>query len=70
MRARPAALYRSRRLCNLPWQVDEVHVDPRVREQEFGNFLDLESYKLDNAWAELVGRFYYRRDNGESSADV
>lgn len=51
-------------------KVDEVHVDPRVREQEFGNFLDLESYKLDNAWAELVGRFYYRRDNGESSADV
>ena len=50
--------------------IREVHVDSRVREQEFGNLQDEERFREDQELAELVGRFYYRRPNGESSADV
>eukprot|EP01062_Namystynia_karyoxenos_P073613 TRINITY_DN70414_c0_g1_i1.p1 TRINITY_DN70414_c0_g1~~TRINITY_DN70414_c0_g1_i1.p1 ORF type:complete len:427 (+),score=124.63 TRINITY_DN70414_c0_g1_i1:106-1281(+) len=52
-------------------QVVCVHTDPRVREQEFGNFQrDQEELRLAGKEAESFGRFYYRRPNGESSADV
>ena len=47
-----------------------VHVDPRVREQEFGNFQVREDMQLHKATASAVGRFWYRRPTGESSADV
>ena len=50
--------------------VREVHVDSRVREQEFGNLQNLQEMEEDRALAAKVGRFYYRRNNGESSADV
>jgi len=45
-----------------------VYIDPRVREQEFGNFQ--EDMKRHSADAAEVGRFYYRRPTGESGADV
>lgn len=47
-----------------------VHHDPRIREQEFGNFQSLGLTALVRAEEERVGRFYYRRPHGESSADV
>ena len=47
-----------------------VHVDPRVREQEFGNFQAREDMQLHRETASEVGRFWYRRPTGESSADV
>ena len=50
--------------------VREVHVDPRVREQEFGNLQTQEDLQTAREEAQKVGRFYYRRPNGESSADV
>ena len=50
--------------------VREVHVDPRVREQEFGNLQSQEDLQTAREEAQKVGRFYYRRPNGESSADV
>ena len=46
-----------------------VHVDPRVREQEFGNFQAREDMQLHRQAASEVGRFFYRRPTGESSAD-
>ena len=47
-----------------------VHVDPRVREQEFGNFQVAEDMPRHKQTANEVGRFYYRRPTGESGADV
>lgn len=41
-----------------------------LREQEFGNLQDLDYIRQHSLKAEMVGRFYYRRPNGESSADV
>lgn len=47
-----------------------VHVDPRVREQEFGNFQKADEMGTHAQTAREVGRFYYRRPTGESGADV
>ena len=51
-------------------RVRRVHVDPRVREQEFGNFQVAEDMPRHKQTAAEVGRFYYRRPTGESGADV
>ncbi|CAJ1355949.1 unnamed protein product [Effrenium voratum] len=50
--------------------VSKVHVDPQIREQEFGNFQDPGLTQKVRAEEGRVGRFYYRRPNAESSADV
>ena len=47
-----------------------VHHDPRIREQEFGNFQNPGLTATVRAEESKVGRFYYRRPNAESSADV
>jgi len=47
-----------------------VHVDPRVREQEFGNFQVAGDMARHAQTATEVGRFWYRRPTGESGADV
>ena len=47
-----------------------VHVDPRVREQEFGNFQKADEMQTHAGMSREVGRFYYRRPTGESGADV
>ncbi|XP_062030006.1 uncharacterized protein LOC133745857 [Rosa rugosa] len=44
--------------------------EPRLREQDFGNFQDREKMRLDKAMRMLYGRFFYRFPNGESAADV
>eukprot|EP00656_Telonema_subtile_P044402 TRINITY_DN50664_c0_g1_i1.p1 TRINITY_DN50664_c0_g1~~TRINITY_DN50664_c0_g1_i1.p1 ORF type:complete len:471 (+),score=93.67 TRINITY_DN50664_c0_g1_i1:129-1541(+) len=51
-------------------QVGVVHHDPRIREQEFGNFQNPGLTATVRAEEAKVGRFYYRRPNAESSADV
>eukprot|EP01063_Lacrimia_lanifica_P042001 TRINITY_DN9947_c0_g1_i1.p1 TRINITY_DN9947_c0_g1~~TRINITY_DN9947_c0_g1_i1.p1 ORF type:complete len:616 (+),score=161.68 TRINITY_DN9947_c0_g1_i1:82-1929(+) len=51
-------------------QVDVIHHDPRLREQEFGNFQSIGLSAAVKAEMKAVGRFYYRRPNAESSADV
>jgi len=51
-------------------RVRTVHLDTRVREQEFGNLQDAEQIAKDREGQSVVGRFFYRRPNGESSADV
>lgn len=50
--------------------VQRVHVDPQIREQEFGNFQDPGLTQKVRVEEVRVGRFYYRRPNAESSADV
>jgi broad specificity phosphatase PhoE len=49
-----------------------THIDPRLREQEFGNFRNTDPNVVDKMFEERrkVGKFYYRFLNGESGADV
>ncbi|VVA31648.1 PREDICTED: phosphoglycerate mutase [Prunus dulcis] len=44
--------------------------EPRLREQDFGNFQDREKMRVEKAIRMLYGRFFYRFPNGESAADV
>ncbi|XP_016446210.1 phosphoglycerate mutase-like protein AT74 isoform X2 [Nicotiana tabacum] len=47
-----------------------VREEPRLREQDFGNFQDKEQMKIEKAVRARYGRFFYRFPNGESAADV
>ncbi|XP_076895232.1 phosphoglycerate mutase-like protein AT74 [Bidens hawaiensis] len=47
-----------------------VREEPRLREQDFGNFQDREQMKIQKAVRVEYGRFFYRFPNGESAADV
>ncbi|KAG6634031.1 hypothetical protein CIPAW_12G090500 [Carya illinoinensis] len=44
--------------------------EPRLREQDFGNFQDREKMRIEKSIRMLYGRFFYRFPNGESAADV
>uniref|UniRef100_A0A2P2JJW0 Phosphoglycerate mutase-like protein AT74H n=1 Tax=Rhizophora mucronata TaxID=61149 RepID=A0A2P2JJW0_RHIMU len=44
--------------------------EPRLREQDFGNFQDREKMRVEKAIRMLYGRFFYRFPDGESAADV
>ncbi|XP_040368114.1 phosphoglycerate mutase-like protein AT74H isoform X4 [Rosa chinensis] len=44
--------------------------EPRLREQDFGNFQDREKMRVEKAIRMRYGRFFYRFPNGESAADV
>ena len=47
------------------------HEDPRIREQDFGNFQDLEATARQKEERKQFGSFYYRfPQGGESGADV
>ncbi|KAK9454405.1 histidine phosphatase superfamily [Dipodascopsis uninucleata] len=48
-----------------------VYEEPRLREQDFGNF-QFEEDEMAKIWKEraLYGHFFYRIPNGESAADV
>jgi broad specificity phosphatase PhoE len=47
-----------------------IREDPLLREQEFGNFQDVELIRRSKAERRRYGRFWYRFANGESGADV
>jgi len=49
--------------------VVHTHIEPRVREQEFGNLQGVE-FKSFREEQQRVGRFFYRFPTGESGADV
>jgi len=53
-----------------PGQVAWVRQDPRLREQEWGNFQRTRESGMILEERERVGRFYYRFPTGESGADV
>lgn len=44
--------------------------EPRLREQDFGNFQDYDKIQYQKAERPQFGRFFYRFNNGESGADV
>jgi broad specificity phosphatase PhoE len=46
------------------------HEDPRIREQDFGNFQNIEDMKRAKRERHKFGVFYYRFPNGESASDV
>jgi broad specificity phosphatase PhoE len=47
-----------------------LHEEPRIREQDFGNFQNLEEQKKMHEERKRYGRFNYRFPHGESGADV
>ncbi|KAI7347938.1 hypothetical protein D0864_00824 [Hortaea werneckii] len=51
--------------------VKAVYEEPRIREQDFGNFQPC-SAEMERMWAERAdyGHFFYRIPNGESAADA
>ena len=53
-------------------QVSYSHIEPLIREQEFGNIQDDEWLKGGKVGAQRqsVGRFFYRYPTGESGSDV
>lgn len=53
----------------IPHQVVRMNIDPRIREQEFGN-IQGDDFKAFREEQQKVGRFYYRFPTGESGADV
>jgi broad specificity phosphatase PhoE len=44
--------------------------EPRIREQEIGNYQQTSEFKKSNKEREVVGKFYFRYFCGESGADV
>jgi len=46
------------------------HEDPRIREQDFGNYQDPERIKAAKRDRHRFGIFYYRFPHGESASDV
>ncbi|KAK2750959.1 hypothetical protein FQN57_000034 [Myotisia sp. PD_48] len=54
-----------------PRQTIKVYEEPRLREQDFGNFQPC-SAEMERMWEERAdyGHFFYRIPNGESAADA
>jgi len=46
------------------------HEDPRIREQDFGNYQDADAIKRAKKDRHRFGAFYYRFPHGESASDV
>lgn len=44
--------------------------DPRIREQDFGNYQDRDTINIAKKERHKFGAFYYRFPNGESASDV
>lgn len=70
---------RARQTCNniiegikdLPGVEYNIHEEPRMREQDFGNFQSTPE-EMESIWEERAhyGHFFYRIPHGESAADV
>jgi len=53
-----------------PSQIVRIDIEPRLREQEFGNTQDPSQMPEIRKEQSAVGRFWYRFPHGESGADV
>ena len=53
-----------------PSNIKGVQEEVQIREQDFGNFQDLEGKQREKNDRLRFGRFFYRFPNGESGADV
>lgn len=62
---RTKAWYGRLRELGLSW-----HEDPRIREQDFGNYQDPATIKQSKKDRHGFGAFYYRFPHGESASDV
>ena len=51
-------------------QVVRIREEPRLREQDWGNWQDREDVRRQKAWRDAYGHFFYRFAQGESGADV
>eukprot|EP00873_Tetraselmis_striata_P019330 jgi/Tetstr1/439594/TSEL_028019.t1 len=51
-------------------KIESIRQEVQLREQDFGNFQDLEETKKEKAERLRYGRFFYRFPHGESGADV
>ncbi|MEV6651547.1 histidine phosphatase family protein [Streptomyces sp. NPDC051219] len=47
-----------------------VREEPRLREQDWGNWQDREDVRMQKAYRDRYGHFFYRFPQGESGADV
>ncbi|MFE3327281.1 histidine phosphatase family protein [Streptomyces sp. NPDC059176] len=47
-----------------------VREEPRLREQDWGNWQDTEDVRLQKTYRDAYGHFFYRFAQGESGADV
>lgn len=47
-----------------------VREEPRLREQDWGNWQEQEDVRLQKAYRDAYGHFFYRFAQGESGADV
>ena len=56
--------------CFSPTNIKGVQEEVQIREQDFGNFQDLEGKQREKNDRLRFGRFFYRFPNGESGADV
>jgi broad specificity phosphatase PhoE len=50
--------------------VVRVREEPRLREQDWGNWQDRDDVRLQKAYRDAYGHFFYRFAQGESGADV
>lgn len=50
--------------------VTHVREEPRLREQDWGNYQDKTHIRAQKAERDRFGHFYYRLERGESGADV
>ncbi|WP_211123340.1 histidine phosphatase family protein [Streptomyces yatensis] len=58
------------RLLDLDASLTRVREEPRLREQDWGNWQDREDVRKQMAYRDAYGHFFYRFAQGESGADV
>ena len=58
------------RLLGLDPVAHRVREEPRLREQDWGNWQDREDVRQQKAYRDAYGHFFYRFAQGESGADV
>ncbi|MFD6416530.1 histidine phosphatase family protein [Streptomyces sp. NPDC060194] len=58
------------RALDLDPDLVRVREEPRLREQDWGNWQDREDVRLQKAYRDAYGHFFYRFAQGESGADV
>jgi broad specificity phosphatase PhoE len=58
------------RLLKIESQRDQVFIEPRLREQDWGNLQDPAEQKVHKRLRHEFGHFFYRLPFGESGADV
>ncbi|MCH0628928.1 phosphoglycerate mutase family protein [Kocuria palustris] len=71
LRARETCRYICEGINDLDYVSYKIHEEPRMREQDFGNF-QLTPEEMERIWEERAhyGHFFYRIPHGELAADV